>query len=96
VNLCLLALLDMSKHTPTKRNASSTSRQAAKRARPRSVNLTWIIGAAIAAVIVVAALIYANSSPVAPPTNSVLAQCGQPTCGQANAPVTVDEYSDFQ
>ena len=67
-----------------------------KRTRARPNYLPWIIGGVVAAVIIVAALVWANSSPVPAPTNSALAQCGQPTCGQANAPVTVDEYADFQ
>ncbi len=64
--------------------------------RSRQKYLPWIIGGFVAAIIIVGALVIANQSPVPAPTNSVLAQCGQPSCGQANAPVTVDEYSDFQ
>ncbi len=71
-----------------------TSQLESRRSRPNY--LPWIIGGLVAAIIIVVALVIANQSPVPAPTNSVLAQCGQASCGQANAPVTVDEYSDFQ
>ncbi len=77
----------------TKRNRSRTVRQR------RSLNLPLIIGGVVVALLIVVALIFANTQAAPSGTtavNSDLAKCGQPTCGQANAPVTIDEYSDFQ
>ncbi len=57
----------------------------------------WIVTGLVAAVVVVAALILANQTTATPqPATTALTECGKPTCGQANAPVTVEEYSDFQ
>ncbi len=69
-------------------------------ARTRSNNnRMWLIGGiAVVAVVVVGLLVWANQGAATgkPPTLTALTECGQATCGQANAPVTVEEYSDFQ
>ncbi len=61
-------------------------------------NRIWIIGGLVAAVLIVAVLILANqpNTVAALPAKTALTECGKPECGPANAPVTVDEYSDFQ
>ncbi len=78
--------------------ARKTVRARPKGPPPRRMNYTpWIIGGLVVAAAVVALLVWANQPPPpATPSSSYMAQCGQPTCGQANAPVTIDEYSDFQ
>ncbi len=70
-----------------------------KRARPRRRNYTpWIIlGVMIAAVVIVGVLVSVNQNAQAtPPVAGQLDKCGKPECGQANAPVTIEIYSDFQ
>ncbi len=70
-----------------------------KRSRVKHSNTRWLIGGGIAAVLVVAALILINTSSAAPaasPSSNALGQCGQPTCGSAAAPVTIEIYGDFQ
>ncbi len=76
----------------------TSKRARSQRSRARSNNRLWIIGGLVVlAVVVVGGLIWANQSPPATPvTGTALTSCGKPSCGQANAPVTVDEYSDFQ
>ncbi len=66
-----------------------------KRKRQQRSNITmWLIAGAVGAVLLVALLVWANQpTPVA---GAALDKCGRPECGQANAPVTVEEYSDFQ
>jgi hypothetical protein len=70
-----------------------------RRTRSRGINTRWVIGIVIAAVcvagILVALSLRSTSSPPAA-LSSALSQCGKPTCGQANAPVTIEIYSDFQ
>jgi protein-disulfide isomerase len=56
-----------------------------------------VVAIAIAIVLVVVSLTSAAKSPVTVTTaSSALSECGTPTCGQANAPVTIDIYADFQ
>ncbi len=68
----------------------------------RNRNTGWIRAIAIAAiaiaiVLVAVSLTSAAKSPVTVTTaSSALSECGAPTCGQANAPVTIDIYADFQ
>ncbi len=73
--------------------AKASSRK--RRAQRRSNFTIWIIVGAIGAVLLVALLVWANQPP-GPPPAAALDKCGHPECGQANAPVTVEEYSDFQ
>lgn len=76
-------------------------RVSTRRRRQNSTRL-WIIGGVVALVIVaVVALVISNSGsaagPIAgPPPAAALDKCGSATCGQNNAPVTLDLYSDFQ
>ncbi len=74
------------------------SNRPARRGRPvpRRDYTRWIIGGAIAAVVVVIALIALSANTPPPTASSALDKCGSPECGPANAPVTVEEYSDFQ
>jgi protein-disulfide isomerase len=73
-----------------------------KRATARRKNTGWIrtiavVATAIAIVLVVVSLTSAAKSPVTVTTaSSALSECSTPTCGQANAPVTIDIYADFQ
>ncbi len=73
-----------------------------KRASARRKNTGWIrtiavIAIAVAIVLVVVSLTSAAKSPVTVTTaSSALSECGGLTCGQANAPVTIDVYADFQ
>ncbi len=70
-----------------------------KRTRVKRTNTGWLVGSALAAVLIVTALILINASSATPssaaPANA-LGQCGQPTCGSAKAPVTIEIYGDFQ
>lgn len=66
-------------------------------AQPKKMR--WIVGVGMAAILVVAGLIAGSlmlNRPSAATSSSVLSQCGTPVCGQANAPVTIEIYSDFQ
>ncbi len=65
-----------------------------RRTQRRSNTWIWIVGGGIVALLLVALLIWANQP--APVVSASLDKCGHPECGQANAPVTVEEYSDFQ
>jgi hypothetical protein len=74
-----------------------------KQTRVRRVNARWAIWTAIAVIVLAGALIAASvisasHSTKVPPTTvaSALSWCGGPECGQANAPVTIEIYSDFQ
>ncbi len=66
--------------------------------RRRANNRVWIVVGIIAAALIVIALVLANqpNTVAALPAKTALTECGKPECGPANAPVTVDEYSDFQ
>jgi hypothetical protein len=62
-----------------------------------------MIGIAIVVVVLVGVLVVASVTSAsraaqvsATPVASALGQCGSPECGQANAPVTIEIYSDFQ
>lgn len=72
------------------------------RRRRQNSTRVWVVGG-IVAVAVIAALIMiitnnsSNASTVAgPPPPAALDKCGSAACGQPNAPVTLDVYSDFQ
>jgi protein-disulfide isomerase len=74
------------------------------RTRRRKNNSNLIIWALIGGIAVVAVLIIViNNSNAAgakvaanPPAAAPLDKCGTATCGDANAPVTIDVYADFQ
>ena len=67
--------------------------------RGAGIPRNWVIGASVAAVAAVAALIWAsNASSTNPPVTTVppgITQNGQ-TRGDPAAPVTIDEWADFQ
>jgi len=74
-----------------------------KRTRVRRVNARWAIEVAIAVIVLAGVLVAvsvtsaSHSVQVAPTTvASALGWCSSPECGQANAPVTIEIYSDFQ
>jgi hypothetical protein len=71
-----------------------------KRTRARRLNTAWILGSAVAAIVLAVGLIVASLASakpaLAPMTSSALNSCGGPECGQPNAPVTLEIYSDFQ
>ena len=76
-----------------------------KGTRLRRIDRRWAFGGVIAAVLLLVALVAASLtlSPLQPLTSSAAAvltstmsECGSPECGQANAPVTIEIYSDFQ
>jgi hypothetical protein len=62
----------------------------------------WIIGGVILAAVLVVGLLVANQqgaasvAPLGTPRPEPLDKCDQKECGQANAPVTIEEFSDFQ
>ena len=70
--------------------------------RARTASRTWLLGVIAVAVLVVVGVIVLNYSPAAPgvsaapPPAAPLDGCGSQTCGQPNAPVTIDIYADFQ
>jgi len=63
--------------------------------RQQRANPLWIVGLVVVAVALVAIIAYANR-PIPATTAEALGFCGQAECGQANAPVTIEIYSDFQ
>jgi protein-disulfide isomerase len=75
-----------------------------KRIKTRRVDKKWVIAGVIAVVVLTGALIVANVTFATPSTSkapvptalSAMSECGSPVCGQANAPVTIEIYSDFQ
>jgi protein-disulfide isomerase len=72
-------------------------RASAQRKGTKWIRTIAVVAIAIAIVLVVVSLTSAAKSPVTITTaSSVLSECGSPTCGQANAPVTIDIYADFQ
>src|SRR5581483_2395204 len=74
----------------------SSKAAARKRRAQKKSNNTWIIGGIIVAVVVVAALILINlnaTRPIISPPSPINA--GR-VLGQADAPITIDEYADFQ
>lgn len=69
----------------------------AARGRGR-ISRTWLIAASVLAVAAVAAIIWAGNATTTGPSTTVppgITQNGH-VRGQANAPVTIDEYADFQ
>ncbi len=64
------------------------------RAQPRRDNTTLIIAGVIAAVVVVVLLVLLNLN-LSPRVSSPALAAGK-TWGQANAPVTIEEFGDFQ
>jgi protein-disulfide isomerase len=72
-------------------------RASARRKGTKWIRTIAVVAIAIAIVLVVVSLTSAAKSPVTITTaSSALSECGSPTCGQANAPVTIDIYADFQ
>jgi protein-disulfide isomerase len=75
-----------------------------KRTKIRRVDKRWVIAGVIAVVVLAGVLIIANVTFATPSASKVPAtaapsamdECGSPVCGQANAPVTIEIYSDFQ
>ncbi len=72
------------------------------RRRRQNTTRMWVIGGVVVVAIVAALVMIISSnnssaSAVAgPPPPAPLDKCGSATCGQPNAPVTLDVYSDFQ
>jgi hypothetical protein len=73
-----------------------------KRVKVHRKSTRWITAIvvaalAMAAVLVMTSLTSARSSAITVTSpSSALSECGGPMCGQANAPVTIEIYSDFQ
>jgi len=67
-----------------------------RRAQQKSNNTQWIIGGIVVAVVFVAALILINLTATRPVTTPPSPINSGRVLGQANAPVTIDEYADFQ
>ncbi len=67
-----------------------------RKTRGRSRSTRWIIGIAAVAILAVAVVILTSQTNTAQQEPNNMGSCGQPECGQANAPVTIEEYSDFQ
>jgi len=77
-----------------------------KRKRVQRQNVPLIVGGVIAAVVLLGVLIAgsltsaASEAVSAVPTGAITAgtalECGSQECGQANAPVTIEVYADFQ
>lgn len=74
--------------------AKSISR--ASRARKKNNNATWIVGGVIAAAALVLILVFINLNATSTPTRPPAAASAGRVLGQADAPVTIDEYADFQ
>jgi protein-disulfide isomerase len=75
-----------------------------KRVKRRRVDPRWVAGGFVAMVILAGVLIVTSATSATSPTpkavataaTSAMGECGGPVCGQANAPVTIEIYSDFQ
>ncbi|MCL4487702.1 MAG: hypothetical protein M1570_06175 [Chloroflexi bacterium] len=68
-----------------------------KRSKRRPLSTRWLVVGAVAAVVLVGVLVGASLAATPPPsTPTALNACGTPVCGQSNAPVTIEIYSDFQ
>ncbi len=65
-----------------------------KRVRQKPNNMPWLIGGGVAAVLVVAVLVWINMSFAQNTTPAPVAE-GK-IWGSANAPVTIEIWSDFQ
>lgn len=91
----------MSRQTTRSARRRDARRERAAAPQPRrggGIGRTQIIAAAVVAVLAVAALIYLGNSSSTQPVASVppgVVQNGQ-VRGQPNAPVTIDEWADFQ
>ncbi|MGB8645198.1 MAG: DsbA family protein [Anaerolineae bacterium] len=66
-----------------------------KTAQPRRDNLPLLIGGGVVAILVVALLVWANFLQSSAPPASVALSTGR-IWGKADAPVTIEEYADFQ
>jgi protein-disulfide isomerase len=76
------------------------------RRQQKSSSNTWVIGGIVLVAIVAVIIIVIGSNSVAsggaavgsfsPPAAAPLDKCVAAACGQENAPVTIDVYSDFQ
>ncbi len=73
--------------------------------RSRRIDRRWALGGIIAAMLLLVALVVAGltlsplqpvASSAAAVSTSTMSECGSPVCGRANAPVTLEIYSDFQ
>ena len=80
------------------------AKRRSRRMRSRNNNV-WVIGALVVVALLVVGLIVLNgtnasdaSAPAvaSPPVAAALDACGSAACGDANAPVTIDVYADFQ
>jgi len=71
-----------------------------RRRRAQRVNPRWILGGLVAVVVVAVGLIAVSltsaKSAATATASSALNECGGLACGQANAPVTIEVYADFQ
>jgi protein-disulfide isomerase len=75
-----------------------------KRTKTHRANKRWVIAGVVAVVILASVLIVTSvtfatsATPKASTTNalSAMSECGSSVCGQVNAPVTIEIYSDFQ
>ncbi len=73
-----------------------------KQVKVHRKNTRWITAIVVLAVAMAAVLVMTSLTSAGSPTTTVtsapsaLSECGGPTCGQANAPVTIEIYSDFQ
>jgi hypothetical protein len=67
-----------------------------RRTQPKRNNTTLIIGVGVIALVVVALLVLLNMNLDTRTGNPAPQTATGRTWGQANAPVTIDEYSDFQ
>lgn len=75
-----------------------------KRKSAQRKNTRWLVGGAVAVIVlagalVVSSLVSAAARPTPAPSAaapSALDKCGGADCGQANAPVTIEVYADFQ
>ena len=66
-----------------------------RRAQQRARNQMWLIGGALAAVLLVAILFGANQTVASRPPTTAIASSGK-VWGNPKAPVTINLYGDFQ
>ena len=73
-----------------------------KRVKVHRKSTRWITAIIVAAIAVATVLVMTSLTSARSPAititslPSALSECGSTTCGQANAPVTIEIYSDFQ
>lgn len=81
------------------------ARRVSTRRRRKSNSNFWVVGGIVVIAIVAVALVIVNSNAAGaggarisfnPPAAAALDKCGATTCGQDNAPVTIDVFADFQ